>query len=175
MYRTIILALFVITIIFFFLPWISISCQGTTIVDMSGFDMVFGKDISSSIFGSSSIDRVYSEPLTTDILCVAILGIIASIVKWKRAFILRVILGIAGVALLIVLKFKINNQVAEEGRGMIQIKYLAGYWLTLVIFAIIAVLSFFIDNIKLIFKRMSDITSQDSSQPSEKPPNGNTS
>jgi hypothetical protein len=176
MKRKIILGLFVLAIILFLLPWVSLSCAGTTMTSASGLDMITGKHYeTSSAFGSPSDNEMDSQPLAIAALAVAVIGIILSLVNWKRAFILRVGLGIAGVVLLIALKLKLDKEVTQEGQGMLQINYLFGYWMTMICFAAASVVNFFKDNVMIKFQRVPDRVETDKESLDKKPPGENVS
>jgi hypothetical protein len=144
MTRKIALGIFLLALIFFLMPWVSVSCAGEDLIQVSGLDMVTGSyDVpSSDEFPSGSSE---SEPLAIGAMVAAAVGLIISLFTWKMGFILRILAGIAGIGLMIALKIKIGNdlgsQITSEMKGVIQINYLVGYWLTLVAFAAAAIVS----------------------------------
>ena len=135
------LVLFVLVIILFLLPWFAVSCAGSTVatITVSGLDMVVGKDL-PSVTGTPSSNRLDTEPLVVGVLATAVAGILASLL-WKNASSARIVLGIVGIALLIAFKYKLDNRVIQEGRGILQVTYLAGYWITIIAFGAAAAVS----------------------------------
>jgi lysylphosphatidylglycerol synthetase-like protein (DUF2156 family) len=179
MKRTVVLALFIVAILCFLLPWISLSCMGTTITTASGVNMVTGKqyDAPDMTTGGSSTNSMDTEPLAVAALAVAVVGIVVSLMKFKQAAIVRVLLGIAGVVLLIALKFKFDNKVNNEGQGVVQVNYLIGYWLTIIVFGLAAAANFLKDNVKFSFQKTPNTESPaiepvDKKPPTESPPPG---
>jgi hypothetical protein len=141
--RKIVLGIFVLVVIVFLLPWINVSCMGTSVVTANGFDMVTGKsnDVPGGLL--TRVDnKMDPQPLAILILVSAIVGIIITLLKWKRAPTAQTITAILGIVFLIALKLKLDNQVTQEGQGAIKIDYLIGYWLAIVLFAAVAVMSF---------------------------------
>lgn len=144
MIRKIIAGVFLLAIIFFLMPWVSVSCMGTSIVSVSGLDIVRGSyNVPSEYAGQTDTEN---EPLALYALIVAGAGLVLSLIPWSAAAILRALAGIAGVALLIALKFKLDGDAAGEDlgsmNGVLTLKYEIGYWLTVIAFAAAAILSF---------------------------------
>jgi len=167
MTRKIVLGIFLLTIIFFLMPWMNISCMGTPVVTVSGYDMVRGVyDVPDEVTDGSS----ESEPLVIWALVAAGVGLIASLFKAKIMVFTRILAGIAGVALLIALKFKIDNDVYGQGQGVAQVNYLIGYWLTLIAFAAAVIVSFIKRDSAAKDIKTPEPTPQGSVPPAEKPP-----
>ena len=143
MARLIVLCLFLAAIIFFLLPWISISCQGTEIFSASGFDMVRGSyNVPSDIPSDSTSTE--NEPIAIYALAAAGVGLIVSIFRGGIWRFLRVLAGLAGVGFMIWLKFHLDEQLQGGTQIILQFNYEIGYWLTIGAMALAAVLSIFI-------------------------------
>jgi len=144
MVRTITLGIFLLAIVFFLLPWVSVSCAGEDLVRVSGMDMVTG---SYDVPGNEEFAATNgeTEPLAIWVLGVAAVGLIFSLFTSDFSRVLRVLSGLAGIGLLIWLKIKIGNDVSAglpaEASGLVQVNYLYGYWLTLAAFAGGAIMS----------------------------------
>jgi len=144
MVRTITLGIFLLAIIFFLLPWVSISCAGEELVQVSGLDMVTGSyDVpGNEDFAGASGE---TEPLAIWALGAAGAGLIFSLFTSNFSRVLRVLSGLAGIGLLVWLKIKIGNDVGAdlfaEANGFVQVNYLYGYWLTIAAFAAAAIIS----------------------------------
>lgn len=143
--RFIVLCLFLAAIIFFLLPWVSVSCQGTEIMSASGFDMVRGSySIPDSIPSDTTTSE--SEPIAIYALAAAGVGLIVSIFRGGIWRLLRVLAGLAGVGFMVWLKFHLDDQLLGETQLILQYNYEIGFWLTLGAMALAAVLSIFISD-----------------------------
>jgi hypothetical protein len=137
--------LFLVVILLFLTPWLEVSCAGAKVISFSGMDMVTGKSYTApsgsgyssynSNFGvpNSTSTSSNREPLAIITLVLAVAGIIFSLVKWKRAELLSALAAICGFIFMIALKIKIDGDISEQGRGMLQTDYLAGYWIGLIL------------------------------------------
>jgi hypothetical protein len=141
MVRIIVTIIFLLAIILFLMPWISVSCAGTEIMSASGLDMVRGSYNIPSEFSDDTNQE--NEPIVIGVLAAAAVGLIFSFFKGGVMRVLRVISGLAGAGLLVWLKFKFDDQIRGEEEGILQINYQIGYWLTLGSLAVAAVLSIF--------------------------------
>jgi hypothetical protein len=173
MTRKIALGIFLLAIIFFLMPWVSVSCAGEDLIQASGFDMVTGTyDVpSNQEFVSTSSE---SEPLAIWALVAAGVGVVASLFVWKMGLFIRILSGLAGIGLLIALKIKLGNdlgsQIGNEMQGIIQINYLTGYWLTLVAFAAAAIVSAIKSDYTIKIEKTPEAPAPSGEPPAEKPP-----
>lgn len=153
------LILFVMVIVLFALPWVTVSCAGSTFgaVTISGLDMVTGKELPSPLGNlpdatkqqlSSTLGGINTTgtKLDTNLLVIGVLalagaGILASLF-WKGSSAARIIFSLLGIALLIAFKYQLDNRVSRIGYGLIQVNYLAGYWFTITAFGAAATVSF---------------------------------
>jgi hypothetical protein len=141
MSRKIALGIFLLAIIFFLMPWVNISCAGNEIFSASGFDMVRGSyNVPTEVAGETPMEN---EPIAIAALAVAGVGFIIAFFRGGFGRFLRVLAGIAGVALMVWLKFRFDDQIHGQGQGILQLNYMVGYWLTLGAFAVAAVVSLF--------------------------------
>jgi hypothetical protein len=173
MVRIITLGIFLLAIIFFLLPWMSVSCAGEDLVRVSGMDMVTG---SYDVPGNEDFTGTSgeTEPLAIWALGVAAVGLIFSLFTSDFSRVLRTLSGLAGIGLLIGLKMKIGNDIGAElpaeASGLVQINYLIGYWLTLAAFAAAAFISAVKPKFGLKIVKVPEVP-----PPAEKPPaDGNT-
>jgi hypothetical protein len=141
MFRFIVLAIFVLAIVFFLIPWISISCENVEIFNASGMDMVRG---SYNVPGDSDGISTENEPIAMYALIAAGVGVLVCIFRGEIWRILRVLAGLAGVGFLVWLKFHLDEQMQGSEESMLQLNYLIGYWLTLGALALAAVVSIFV-------------------------------
>jgi len=173
MTRKIALGIFLLAIIFFLMPWVSVSCAGQDIIQVSGLDMVTGSyDVpAGEELGDMPSE---SEPFAIWALVAAAVGLIVSLFAWKIGYILRILSGLAGIGLLIALKTKISNdftsQMSDEMMGIVQVKYLIGYWLTLVAFAAAAIVSAIKNEYAIKIVKTQEPSAPTGGPPAEKPP-----
>lgn len=142
MWRFIVLGLFLLAIIFFILPWASVSCSGNELMSASGFDLIKGSyNVTGNLPVGTSLEN---EPIAIYVLVAACVGVIVSIFKSTIWRFLRVIAGLAGVGFMIWLAVDANNKIQSQGHGMLQLNYLVGSWLTIGAFVLAVVVSLFV-------------------------------
>ena len=135
MVRRISSELFLMVIVFFLLPWVSVTCAGQEILQLSGLELVAGTEL--GIMGETG--RYDGEFLAIITLVIAVLGIVAFFVKNRLGRISRGVLAVLGIIFLFALKFKLDGDIKTEGEGMLQTSYLAGFWLTFISFFAVVV------------------------------------
>jgi hypothetical protein len=163
--RKISIALFVLAAILFLLPFADLSCSGTKVVSVTGVDLVIGKQVDNSSYGgSSSENAIDPQPLAIVALVAAVAGVVSGFI-WKRKAIARVILGVAGAALLIALKFKLDGDISREGQGYLQISYQFGYWAAIIVFVAAAAVNFLKKEISLKLGTEAEVNPQNSQKP----------
>lgn len=141
-------ALFGLALICFFLPWVTVSCQGHKIISLNGIQLVTGTTIEEpKVFkeleglyshiekpGRSSDNKIKGSILAMFALLASIGGIGLSFLRGKKGFLGPAIAGITGVISLIALSERLNNKILQEGGGLLQLDYRAGFYLTLILF-----------------------------------------
>jgi len=140
--RFIVLVIFLLAIVFFLLPWISVSCSDVEILNASGFDMVRGS-YNVPLDGSDEVPTE-NEPIAIYALIAAGVGVIVCIFRGGIWRFLRVLAGLAGVGFMVWLKFHLDEQMQGGAEYLLQVNYLVGYWLTLGTLALAAVVSIFV-------------------------------
>lgn len=142
---------YVVAILFFLLPFTTISCSSaggpkTEIVNLTGVEMVTGKDLPSQS-ASSAVKAGQKNHYDSNIWAILALGSIAvgtvgSFVRTKISRLVPVFAGIAGFVFLIVMKINLDNAALESSRqsGMsgisIIVEYQLGYWGALLLSAL---------------------------------------
>lgn len=144
--RKISLVFFIFIIMLFMLPMVTVSCAGTNAAgtEIKGIDFVTGKDFPS--IGTGSNSRLNTEPTAVVALVIALIGILASL--RKKSHILRIALGIAGIISMMAFKYILDGKIAQEGNGLIQADYLIAYWLVIISFGMVAIISFFMRDVE---------------------------
>jgi hypothetical protein len=166
--RSLISISFAVAVAFFFLAFADLKCNGVTVESLSGYNFVFGKHLShvqgygqtTDIFDQLSADRSYnavgnSGPQTDRVkpniwaiisLSAAIIGAIIFFKGGiKHENWLGVALGASGVLSLIILAVLIQNKISLQTANiaLIEITFRAGYWLSVLAFAVAGTVSYF--------------------------------
>jgi hypothetical protein len=160
----------------FFLPWVTVSCSGTNIIEATGWQLMIGdvrptEGFSEISQGQGGTDDADPNPFVIAAFAVAVIGLIASFAtKARVAAIVMMATGLGGVGLAY---YSVQNMRAEMTRSMneqqqragadttdgssffsqdqerdmaramasaIQVEEQEGYWLTIIGFAIAALL-----------------------------------
>lgn len=79
-------ALFTLTLICFFLPFITVSCRQEEITTLNGIDLAIGKTVRQpSIFGNQPKEqKIPADPLATIALISGVIGLGTSFIKAKK-------------------------------------------------------------------------------------------
>ncbi len=136
--------MFALILICFFLPFITISCQGSPVIKMSGLQMATGVEMADpSASLNSAFGGVPSTPKTQKIpgtpavgitFCLAGVGLATSLLlKNRQRYLAQAIAGGLGVLLLLWVKSSTDDAVLKQG-GIIQVNYDAGFWLAFLLF-----------------------------------------
>ena len=137
-------AAFVLTLVCFFLPFVTFSCQGQKVARFSGIQMVTGTTIKQpQMFGPPKSQKVDPEPLAVLAFLSVLAGAGLSFIRGKKGALSSGVLAVVGVILMAALKSKLDNQVLQQTSGAIQVNYGAGYYLSLVFLLAAAGASFY--------------------------------
>lgn len=139
--------LFGLIILCFFLPWVNISCQNYKIASISGIQFVTGTTLEQpkmfdQQFGTQNIpptkptkeEKIKPQLYVILALICVIAGIVLSFVKGKLGALTTSIAGAVGFIFVILQKFKLENELVKQSQGLIQVDYLLGFYLTLILF-----------------------------------------
>jgi hypothetical protein len=152
--RTFSPATFGLVLLCFFLPFVHVSCSGERVTSFSGIQLVTGTDVSDADLTKKmrrelgvgagielppelrnpSDQKVDPEPWAITAFAAAIVGLAISFVKDKRGWMGGAIASAVGVVALLLLKMKMDNDVAREGQGILDVQYAVGYSLALLVF-----------------------------------------
>lgn len=139
-------ALFGIIIICFFLPWVNVSCQNYKIASISGIQFVTGTSLEEpqmfkQQFGAQNMsprpmkqEKIKPQLYVILSLICVIAGLVFSFVKWKSGMLITSISGAAGFIFILLQKLKLENELVQKSQGLIQLEYLLGFYLTLILF-----------------------------------------
>jgi len=133
-------AAFVLALVCFLMPFVSISCQGQQLTSITGIQAMTGTSVKEpGGFGGSS-----TRPIARDLVAIlafvaGLAGLVAALARHRT---MAGAAGVAGAVLLFVFKSRAESQIATEGQGMLSAQFGAGYWGALLLFAAAAALSF---------------------------------
>lgn len=137
-------AFFVIIIICFFMPFLDLSCSGQKMGRVNGLQLVLGGEVETpGMFGGTQRDRIDPEPLAISAFIAAVIGLLLSFSNRRESKALPLLAGAGGGVFLLLLKSKAENEIAREGMGILHVELEAGFWLTLVLFFVVALLNLF--------------------------------
>jgi hypothetical protein len=127
--------LFVVTVLCFLLPFVTVSCNGQKIVSLSGTELAFGTSIEQpQMFGGpTSKQHVDAEPVATIAFLCAIAGIALGFLL-PRVPLASAITGAVGTLLLLILMGKLSGDLGKQAQGVFQLDYEAGFILSLLLF-----------------------------------------
>lgn len=127
--------LFVVTVLCFLLPFVTVSCNGTKVATLSGTELAFGTTIEQpQIFGQARVkQRTDVEPVATIAFLIAIAGIVVGFLA-ARVPLASAITGALGALFLLILMSKLSSDVGKQAQGVFQIEYGAGFIMALLLF-----------------------------------------
>jgi hypothetical protein len=147
MFKKISASMFALILICFFLPFVSISCQGKDIMNMSGLQMATGFEMQSPAAGlgtypgMSSLSKTPAQKIPSTLsaglaFCCAAVGLATTLLLKNRQqrYLIPAISGGLGFLLLLWLKAGTDDSVLKQGSGMIQVNYGPGFWLAFLLF-----------------------------------------
>lgn len=125
---------FVLIALSFLLPFVAASCNGQRVVQLTGLELVTGTSVQTpSSYGYASKRSVDPEPLAVIAFIAILAGIAFAFVKGRAGNILSVLAGAVGFISLLLLQSKLNSDAAREGASILQLDFLAGFWIALVL------------------------------------------
>ena len=141
--RPVSLGLFVLVLLCFLLPFTRITCNKTEVVQATGYEVAFGKEIQAqpdTTGGKASWPERSAEVDVMAIVCLvaALVGIGLVLVKGQRGVIARAILSGHGLLLLLALWGELRYRVRQNSA---QLQMLAGYWIVLALFVTVGVVN----------------------------------
>jgi hypothetical protein len=146
MFKKISASMFALILICFFLPFMSLSCQGKDIVTMTGLQMATGVEIANpaaTLGGSLGNAASAAKPqkiagsVPMGIAFVTAAAGLAATLLLKDRFQKSLVPGVAsgiGAIILLFVKSGADSEVMKQGSGMIQVSYGIGFYLALLLF-----------------------------------------
>ena len=130
--------LFIVTILCFLLPFITVSCNGQKVATFSGIQLATGTTLEEpQVFGRPQQKHVDPEPVASMALICAVAGLVLSFLG-ARAALAPAISGAVGALLLVVLQSKLESDLTRQAQGMFRLEYESGFVLALIFFLVAA-------------------------------------
>jgi hypothetical protein len=130
--RKVSLMLFLVSILCFFLPFITVSCNGKRVATLTGVQLAIGTTVAPpQMFGPRQKRKVEPEPLATFAALSALVSLGLVFLR-NRSAIAPAISGAAGVLFMLLLKSKLSSNMTRTGaQGMFNLQFESGYTMAL--------------------------------------------
>jgi energy-converting hydrogenase Eha subunit E len=126
--------IFVGSVLCFFLPFATVSCQGVKLFSVSGQQLATGTVVSMpQRFGPPKTKREDANPLAAVAAVCGLAGIILALIGRKMVA-ASAVAGVIGSASLLLMRGELDQHLQREGMGVCHIDYQIGYTLALLLF-----------------------------------------
>ena len=126
--------LFLVTVLCFLLPFVTVSCNGQKVATLSGTDLAFGSTVQQpQVFGQPVKKRVDAQPIATIAFLIAVAGIAVGVLA-ARVPLVSAITGALGAVFLFILMGKLSSDIGKNGQDLFQLDYDIGFILALIFF-----------------------------------------
>jgi hypothetical protein len=126
-------AIFILSILCFFFPFVTVSCGGHKIASATGVQLATGTTLElPQTFGPSREQKVGQEPLSALAAICAVIGLGVSFAGASAA-IVPATSGVIGALSLLIMKSRLDNVLAKRGQGVLQVNYETGFYLALLL------------------------------------------
>ncbi len=161
-------SLFALGALLFFMPFFDFKCQNSTVLSVSGFDMVKGKRYQSMqtelLDGSSSAKYETIPPNAFAIIpfILAICGAVLPFIR-KEDRLLPGWLAIAGgmaVISILILGVNVHSEISGKGGGIISVEFDFAYYMAFLLLAFATIISFINrqqDQYSILFQRLQQL------------------
>jgi hypothetical protein len=124
-----------LALICFFLPFVTVSCQGQKLLTLTGVQLVTGTTVQvPQMFGPSKEEKIPGDGLARLACLSGLVGLLAAIVAKNKGKTVAAALAGLGAILLLVMKSRVENEVLRAGSGLFQVEFGGGYWATVSLF-----------------------------------------
>lgn len=129
-------SLFVLLLITFILPFVTVSCQGKDIATFTELQLATGTTIESPNLGTGAVkkEKIAPDVRAMGALGAVVVGLVVSLSKLKWRYMGVMVFSLVGLACNMLLKAEIDNQLISKGSGMFQASYGVGFYGSLVLF-----------------------------------------
>lgn len=126
--------LFVGCTLCFFLPFVTVSCQGTKVFTLTGQQLATGTTVKEPVpFGPPKEQKIEAHPFAAIAGLCALAGVVLSLIG-QRMSIGAAVTGGAGAISLMVMKSQLTDQLEKSSMGVAQTNAEIGYTLALLLF-----------------------------------------
>ncbi len=166
---TITTAMLALVLICFFLPFAEISCNNIPFYSLNGKDLLRGKEITRDLFleyakrsgqeeaflkaeenpdtlfdTKAMNEKMPANPWAVAAFVMAAIGVLAGVVLRRFGTVLHLVTSVATVIALMGLQISMNNEFSKTNsfvKMIVEVKFLAGYWMSLIISGLVAGIS----------------------------------
>jgi hypothetical protein len=140
--------MFALLLLFFLLPFLDVTCQGTSILQFNGYELAFGKELphfDMPDFGLDTESQKKPERSSPEIpLVLALLAIVGALVivpflEGKARSTVGIVLSGWSLLCLIVGAAKVNHDISSQGEGMLLAKWQMGFYLSLLLLVLLVI------------------------------------
>lgn len=135
-------SMFVIILVCFFLPFVTVSCQNNQVAKLSGIQLIIGSTVETPEFtGGEKIETVRPNTQALVALAATGIGLGSSFLRFHRSVLVTAGSGVLGTVMLLSLKSGIDKALLERGVGLaglagIRVTYGLGFWGSLLLFIV---------------------------------------
>ena len=130
-------------IVLFLMPFTTLTCGGAKLITMNGVQLATGATISSQdpVSGRVKNEKIKPEPLAAIAAISTIIALGLAFVGGKVGKISTPVLSGLSALMLLLMKFKVDQNVITQGQEMIAIQWEFGFWLALLASIAVTVIS----------------------------------
>lgn len=131
-------------LVFFLMPFMTLTCGGAKLITMNGVQLATGTTLESKqpFSGTSKKEQIKPEPLAAIAAIVAIATLGLAFVGGQFGKISSRIGAGACALSLLAMKFKVEDNLLKEGKGVVGLQWEFGFWLALLASIAVVVISF---------------------------------
>lgn len=135
---------FLLAILCFALPFVTVSCQGQNVAKLSGLQLATGATVHQpGPFGTVQDKKIDPVPFAYFALLCAVAGGVLGVVKARKGPLVGTVLALIAAASLLLMKAMYDQEITQQGFGLVIVTYGPGFYLALLFLALAAVVSFF--------------------------------
>ena len=126
-------AIFAASALCFLLPFVTVSCGGTKVASFTGVQLATGMTVNEPQVpgGEAQPKKIDADPLSAFAGLCVLISLAMSFIATGRLAIWPAIGGATGAVALLVMKSNLQNQLAKQANGLLQVNYAPGFVLAL--------------------------------------------
>lgn len=134
-------------IVFFLMPFSTLTCGGAKLITMNGVQLATGTTLSNKnpFTGAPKQGKIKPEPLAAAAGVAAVLALLIAFIGGNKGKIGAAVGSSSCALLLLLTKFKVDQNALEKGQGMVGVQWEFGFWLALLAAITAAVIAFIPD------------------------------